>query len=57
MAVRLEYISIICCNFVAIIQKISYYAGIMLVTCYTQNYAGIIGWSLVCMHLATYVHT
>ena len=44
MTVQLEYIN----HLQQFFKNISYYAGIMLsVTYYAQNYAGIIGWSLI----------
>ena len=42
MTVQLEYIN----HLLQFFKNISYYAGIMSVTYYAQNYASIIGWSL-----------
>ena len=46
MTVQLEYIN----HLLKFFKNISYYAGSCLmlsVTTYAQNYAGIIGWSLI----------
>ena len=50
MTVQLQCINLLCCNFSKIFPIMLALCLMLLVTYYAQNYAGIIGWSLLIKH-------